>query len=228
MEDLINRTMTTLAENNDAFCSEAHFQHELALRLAQTGSCKRIVLERSYPDNSFSSKDLYLDVWIKTMTGERIGIELKYKTADASFQIEGESVNLKNHMATDSGRYGFWEDVRRLELLIRDGKLESGYVVFLTNAPSYWEFGGQYKNGNITQDHNFNMVAGRSVGPTALLAWDLGTEKIGKLTAAGKKHWTVDSPVISLSGQYTVPVWRNYSKDGKFKYLLMRVLASSR
>lgn len=221
VKSLIKQTIISLAKNNEAFCSEAHFQHELGMALSRLKICKRIILERSC--RGLQGNDIYLDIWMKTTGGRRIGIELKYKTAETSFFVEGDEVKLRDHMATDGGRYGFWFDVHRLEELIKANKLDLGYVVFLSNAHSYWDFEGEYKNGKKTQDHNFHMVAKRFVAQGATLAWDLrkGSDEKPKKTKG--KHWTKNYPPIQLFGEYVVPTWQDFSVGAKFKFLLMEV-----
>lgn len=226
MDLLIKRSLSVLSETNEGFCSEAHFQHELALQLAQAKESQRIVVERSYPCRNTERKDIYLDLWIKTKRGSRVGIELKYKTAKTSFLLDGEEVVLQNHLATDLGRYGFWKDVARIESLIRDGELDYGYVIFLTNAPSYWEFEGKYNNGHYTQDRNFYMTGGRLISAGTVLKWDIERGKIKDLENDGKKHWTEKYEPIRLSGHYQIPDWQDFSTDGKFRFLLMKVLCS--
>lgn len=220
MEDLIKKALEELGEANEGFCSEAHFQHEFALQLTGIKEFERIILERLYPPENVQGKDIYLDMWMKSKAGKRIGIELKYKTLKKDIEIlPGEIIHLKNQRASDIGRYGFWRDVERLERLVQGKKIDIGYAIFLTNDFNYWKSDGKVSKGRKTLDADFSLYSGRKV---------LGELKWGqiKLEAEGlkrdeKKHWTEKYPPIKLSGQYGVPNWKNFRKDGEFRYLLI-------
>lgn len=226
MEDLIRKALVSSAKNNQGFCSEAHFQHEFALELVRLKVFKRIILERLYESKSKEGKDIYLDVWGQRNAedGHRIGIELKYKTAELKFEIcSGEFITLKNQFASDVGRYGFWDDVRRLESLIKDGHINLGYVIFLTNDSTYWESNRETLSGVKMLDYNFSLFSDREV--SGELEWEISKKTKDKLKEEGKKHWTEGGhPLIKLDNKYTVPKWENFGETN-FQYLLMPVCA---
>jgi len=108
------------------FHSEADFQHSLAWKIHERFDKKfKIRLEFV-----FGSK--HVDIVLIDNSNNKIGIELKYKTKDISEEINGEQYSLKPHGAQDLGRYDVIKDIERLEELIKEDKIKSGFVIFLT------------------------------------------------------------------------------------------------
>ena len=91
---------------------------------------------------------LYLDI-VVAKEGKYVPVELKYKTKEVAVAMErfgepfseagdGVAGALKSHGAQDLGRYDFWKDVKRLELVkSRFGNVAGGLAVFLTNDTTY-------------------------------------------------------------------------------------------
>lgn len=83
--------------------------------------------------------------------GEYLPIKLKYKTKAISRSIKRFGQDLvdkdgsplfiqvvKNQGTQDLGMYGFWKDIRRVELISqRLERVKGGLVLFLTNNESY-------------------------------------------------------------------------------------------
>ena len=101
---------------------------------------------KSQNNPTWTNSDLRIDIVVEK-NNEFVPIELKYKTKQVvgsvglSFNRFGQNVGfaLKSQAAQDVGRYLFWKDVRRIEVLkqIFVGKIDEGFVVFLTNDMSY-------------------------------------------------------------------------------------------
>ena len=101
--------------------------------------------ENGYKDGW--GKKLYIDIVVRH--GEKyVPIELKYKTRSITVEkklmpfgkdVDEKSV-LANQGAQNEGRYDFWRDVRRLQLVCEHfKKVENGIVVFVTNDDKYYQ-----------------------------------------------------------------------------------------
>lgn len=145
-----------LKNNHNLFFNERDFQMHLAIWLKETKKYDDIdvkyddidveyyvpksALDKKYVWNS----ELYIDIVVKK-DQEYCLIELKYKTKEiASQKIDrfGESLGnetiLKNQSAQNYGKYNFWKDVRRIELVTEKFKnVKGGLAIFLTNDQSY-------------------------------------------------------------------------------------------
>ena len=106
-------------------------------------------------------------------------------------------------------------DIRRLEQVLHgSGMTKSGFVVLLTNDPSYWEppqQGWEDKTDGAFRIHEGRVIKGK-------MKW---SEQASKGTKEGREE------PIKLKGAYDV-VWRDYSifqeeKYGKFRYLVVEV-----
>ena len=198
----IRNTLSELAKERPIFHSEADFQHALAWKIHEgCGSC---CVRLEYPPPGVVNR-VHLDVWVKH-EGATIVIELKYRTAELKTQCHGERFDLKPHSAPDLGRYGFIEDVQRLESIVQNyGADAVGYAVLLTNDHLYW----LPPRKKLPNDRQFRVHEGRTI--------------------AGTLRWQEDAedPVV-LSGRYGLR-WEDYSssaknkKNGQFKYLLVTV-----
>lgn len=85
---------------------------------------------------------------VVSQDGVYVPIELKFKTrmikndSISTFLRFGEATSVsdivRNQSAQDLGRYGFWKDVKRLELIKdRFKRVDNGIVIFLTNDDNY-------------------------------------------------------------------------------------------
>jgi len=107
---------------------------------------------------------MYLDIFILDKTAEiRFGIELKYKTRAASFNVGVETFTLKNHGASDINCYLFIKDICRLEKLIIDDVIDEGYAVLVTNDPSY-----KLNSHRETNASAFRIYHGRNLNGTLM------------------------------------------------------------
>jgi hypothetical protein len=106
----------------------------------------------------------YFDIVIEKVAEKSprfIAIELKYKLGEvksSQFKRFGNSANeqnivlVTNQAAQNEGRYDFWKDVKRLELLTKHFAEEvvGGISIFLTNDETYLKTEGNYKYSNFT------------------------------------------------------------------------------
>ena len=197
--------LSTLATKRPVFHSEADFQHALAWELHQHDPTLTLRLEKPI---TAAGKPGAVDILVVT-TGGVVAIELKYWKKKLAANVNGESYQLKNQAAQDISRYDFWKDVSRLERLIEEDAIRTGFVVALTNDPGYWRSG---RSGTV--DESFRMHEGRVVnGP---LRWS-------DRASAGTKR-NRESEIV-IRNAYTLE-WKAYSTvpargAGVFRYVLV-------
>jgi hypothetical protein len=133
----LDGVLRELSKERLVFHSEADFQHALAWKIHKKYPEINIRFERRI---ELDDKEIYIDIFLKDKK-ERIGlIELKYKTRDIEIEINDERFKLKNQSAQDISRYDFIKDISRLEKCVDRLPNTTGYAIFLTNDPSYWNF----------------------------------------------------------------------------------------
>ncbi len=96
-----------------------------------------------FQPNSDKPQEMYVDLVVSNGE-EYVPIELKYKKKELKGNVElfgqnmGTGIILKSDAAHDFGRYGFWKDVRRTELLVKSfEKVKNGIVLSVTNDEAY-------------------------------------------------------------------------------------------
>ena len=109
--------------------------------------------------NSDKPQEMYVDIVVSN-GDEYVPIELKYKKKELKGDVElfgqnmGKGVILKGDAAHDFGRYGFWKDVRRIELLVKSFvNVKNGIVLFVTNDESY-------KTASVANTNSVNLAMG--------------------------------------------------------------------
>lgn len=155
-----------LETTKELLFNERDFQMHLATYLRQTGHYDDVDVEYYVPlselDDYVWNNELRIDV-LTRKDEEFLPIELKYKTRSVWKQLPrfGENLSsevevMKNQGAQDLGKYDFWKDVRRIELVRKRFKsIKNGLAVFLTNDPAY------LKSGRDTSNHlKFSMTEG--------------------------------------------------------------------
>jgi hypothetical protein len=125
---------------------------------------------------------------------------------------DGEPYQLKNHGAQDLGAYDFVKDICRVELFADKLKgFRSGYIVWLTNDPHYW-------NAPINKNAGY---APFSVHNGAVKAGAM--QWCGNLSAGTTRGREKE---LLLKNEYIIK-WNNYSNlaacESVFKYALLRV-----
>ncbi len=113
--------------------------------------------------NSDKPQEMYIDIVISNGE-EYVPIELKYKKKELKGKLAlfgqdmGAGVILKNNQAQDFGRYEFWKDVRRIELLVKSFEnVQNGIVLFVTNDE-------YYKTASVAGTNSVNLAMGDGTG----------------------------------------------------------------
>jgi hypothetical protein len=208
--DEVHALLAQLAEKRPIFHSEADFQHAFAWQIHTDHPTAGVRLE------CVLMTGRALDVLIR-LEDKRVGIELKYLARRFSADHDGEPFALRNQAAQDIRRYDVIKDIVRIEDLIAEGLVATGYVVVLTNDPSYWT----PPRTTTTCDAAFRLNDGRVL--TGELRW-------GPTTGAGTMRGR--EAAFPLRGKYPL-AWREYahvndSPGGRFRYLLVAVPEPSR
>lgn len=146
-----------LDTNKELLFNERDFQMHLATFLRQTGNYDDVDVEYYVPLSELKgyiwNNELRIDVLVRKGP-EFLPIELKYKTRTVRKRLPrfGEQVSsdievMKNQGAQDLGKYDFWKDVRRIEI-VRDRfkAIKNGMAVFVTNDPAYLQSGRETSN----------------------------------------------------------------------------------
>jgi hypothetical protein len=198
-----------LAKARPVFHSEADFQHALAWQLQVSFDCEKIRLEVPFREEDAGTKHLDL---LFSLEGQRVAVELKYKTRKLHHEHAGEFFALKDHGAENHGRYDFLRDIQRLEQFVHDGRAEHGVAILLTNNQKYWSL----PSGKGTLDSMFRLTEERVI--SGRLTWS-------SQASAGTTEGRAD-PII-LQGTYT-SFWQQYSKvtsmpEGEFRFLAWQV-----
>lgn len=138
-----------LNKNKELLFNERDLQMQLALWLhSSRPGYDDVDLEYYVPRAELEGyvweSELRLDIVVRR-GDEFLPVELKYKTRSITRritrfgeQLPTDAVVVKNQGAQDLGRYDFWKDVRRVELVRRRfSAVKHGLALFVTNDPSY-------------------------------------------------------------------------------------------
>lgn len=141
-----------IKNNHKLFFNERDLQINLAIYLKETSHYDNIEVEYFVPKTilplygnlSTKNERLFLDI-VVIKDGLYIPIELKYKTKTTNMpidrfgkQFDKLNYTLANQGAHDLGLYGFWKDVKRIELVRQQfDTVPGGIVVFITNDETY-------------------------------------------------------------------------------------------
>jgi hypothetical protein len=204
----LSAILKSLSETRPVFHSEADFQFALAWEIKLHLPTAEIRLEYPPPNDPARAVDI-----IVRNDSFLYPIELKYKAKRLSTTIDEETFNLKEHGAQDLGRYDFVKDIRKVESLASnlDG-FKVGYVIWLTNDPSYWK---PPLNPSVGYA-DFSVHDGAI--KTGAMKW---AEHLGVGTIKSREQ-----PLV-LNNAYEIQ-WHTYSNldtpNGLFKYVLLKVL----
>lgn len=197
-----------LGRSRPLFHSEADFQHALAWAFHHLRPDVTVRLE---VPSRFGDRRASVDIILRD--GDRTCfVELKYKTALVEATEGGEIFALKNHGAKDLGSYDVIKDVCRVESFVKAVPNSAGCVIFITNAPSYWN--ASLRSNTIDKD--FQLVDGREISGDLKWASHAGSGSVKK-----REH------VLSLNGRYQL-VWKPYSQVSgvgatTFRYLFFKM-----
>jgi len=200
----LDKIMEQLARRRPVFCSEADFQHELAIELRMHDPSLKVRLEWPVEPPARGAIDLVV------IGHGRYAIEVKYLSRKLTTEVDGEVLHLKQHGALDHRRYDVCKDLVRIEAFCSKENCEGGVLV-LTNDPGYWR--SSLREGNA--DAAFQLEDGRSLHGT--LEW-------GERAKAGTRKSR--EAALSVHGHYDLQ-WRDYAslplESGLFRYLWIPV-----
>ncbi|MBR0169330.1 MAG: hypothetical protein IJQ14_00630 [Bacteroidales bacterium] len=224
-------------QEKKVFQSEAQFQFNLAWRLQELYDCEAkledltVVVTRKNKSDKDLMQKVYTDI-VLLKDDYSVAIELKYKTAT----LNHKDILLFKHGATDLGRYDFWWDVNRLELLVTPTKkapknlnakseetnvyrhCTKGFAILLTNENDYWK--KSYRKDTIDKQFCISEADG------CLLSKTLDWKKVnGEYTKTIKNTSRAHSIVLNEAYSYH---WESYcelptEKNNIFKYLMIEV-----
>ena len=205
-----------LEQNNELLFNERDLQMHLAIWLKGIGKYDDVDVEYYVPFEEFGGKyiwesELRLDIVVKKGE-EYIPIELKYKTKKVekkltrfNEELKREYIVVKDQAAQDLGKYDFWKDVRRIELVRnRFNRVKNGLAVFVTNDKSYLK--PSRENSNCKA---FDMSSEGSLSKNK--SWKNGN------SACAKGH-----PNFEVEKEYIIE-WKSCFFEGEpFKYCIVK------
>lgn len=220
--EVINHLSKFFEENDKIFFNERDLQMNLACYLKNQGfdveleyKIATVFLQEKlgYKDkDSFSrifpweEDELAVDIVVH-QNNVWLPIELKYKTKNVELlnhtrfgeTYDKECKIIKDQAAQDLGRYGFWRDVRRLEITSAAFKnVVGGIAVFLTNDDNYVNFPAS-NSKKLVQYRDFAMnVSERSKGE---MAWRHNEND--EVFNAEENKWK-DYPNFRISNSYKI------------------------
>ncbi|WP_237714871.1 MULTISPECIES: hypothetical protein [Pelosinus] len=208
MKNLLIPIIAQLQKKRPIFHSEADLQHALAWELHKQHPDAEIRLE--YPINQ--ARRTYLDMWIVFPDGQKLALELKYKTRRIQLEADSEKFILANHSAHDCGRYDALRDIQRIEEIVQADKEVFGAVLFMTNDSAYWE----PPRTLDTMDASFRIHDESTLS---------GTRQWAAHTGAGTMKGR--EAAINIHGKYTVQ-WQEYSSferqtGSRFRFFLLPI-----
>lgn len=207
-----------IASNKKLLFNERDFQTRLAVWLGQSDNSYDDISLEYYvpqatlePDYIWEQEQLRLDIVVEK-DGEFVPVELKYKTKNArvslsrfGVKLEGLHEVMKNQGAQDHGRYDFWKDIRRIELVRKHfTNVKGGLAVFMTNDEAYTK-----EPRAMSNFHAFSMSA--------------GTHPARKAWKAPESKSAQNRPDFTLERDYTIE-WNTKTINGiTFYYCLTRI-----
>lgn len=178
---------SSLEKEGEIFLSEVDFQFSFAKALSEYYQEDKIILEypikteklyekacdnckESFGDK-FKTDKSYIDLYFEHKNAEYF-IEFKYKTEKiykGTYKTPEKIYEISRHYnenrfclasqeAEYIGRYQIYEDVERMENILKinnNSKKRFSFVIFLSNYPKYWEY-NQEKNNSST--YNFPLA----------------------------------------------------------------------
>lgn len=176
---IINHIKTFFLNHNSFFHSEKEIQILLTNYFLNTKNYDQVffeyyvgieLLKPNYPWHN--ENKISIDIVLEK-DGIYYPIEIKYKTSTQIFPhfVFGSETNvtLENQKAQTVGRYSFWKDIKRIELLEEKFQnVDRGIVVFVSNDKSYIQAPKNNNKGGAP----FSIYQGRSVIAGTTLDWN--------------------------------------------------------
>lgn len=144
-----------------------------------------------------------------TILNRKIVFELKYRTRRAQLEHLNERFSLPHQRGYPATRFEFLKDVGRIEAWRRDGKIQSGYAIFLTNDFQFWK--PKPSGGYV--DAQFRLHDGAVL--QGLMGWSEKSVRQDR------------EDTVRLNGKYKLK-WEDYSEPSNtcFRYLAIKVDSS--
>ena len=209
----IHEIMRNLRKHRRIFHSEADFQHALAWQIHTDFPDCQIRLEYK----PISNVNMFVDIWA-WIEGTQIAIEVKYPAAKQIIKQQDETYHLDKGGPLDTARYGFLNDIQRLEKF-SDRKNTIRFAVLLTNQQDLWE--KPQSSRKRTNDYQFRIHQDQ---------WVTGDKMWAMKTSPKIKQ---SYPSLNIKGGYVMK-WHNYSsfrdvtKNSQFRYLEVKVYGNRR
>lgn len=219
LSEVKNMLLTFIKDINHVVFNERNLQLYLASKLEKTERYDEIYMEYHLPKGFNEKFDQGYEAWkteqpsidiVLKVKGEDKYIALELKNKLKSFDGEcsrfGKTVTgvkiVKNQSAQNIGRYQFWKDVKRLELLKESyANVIGGIALFLTNDDNYL---------NTTSGADYEAFGmSHEIPPETELDWKepYKMDKGGNYLKDKKGNKIRKSPSIKLSKGY-IPEWK--------------------
>ncbi|MBR5428235.1 MAG: hypothetical protein IK118_07795 [Clostridia bacterium] len=221
-EGFLNEIIKEFAAKGRVFTNEAQFQFELGYEIQKrldNGESRARVLFEVFSGITENGKKEYTDLVISFPNGNKVAIELKYKSAGkrtANNDNIGCAFIYKDKKfgdqlvfpqgAENEGSYLFLKDVYRLENLLRnDATYKKAFAIIMTNSSAYCDEHGDTGWNSFELNNNNAFLTNHQE-----MQW------------TDNKHHNWDS--FSLSGEYTCN-WENYIENHAFpiKYMIWEI-----
>ena len=205
--------ISDFSKHRNIFHSESDFQLEFGMYLIKNHFEVRL-------EKGFKQIGIYDKIELDIELNGCIAIELKYKTSYFKEEIGDESFELKQHGATNLGRFDAINDARRVKSLKDSNttKIKKGFTIFLTNEVDYWS-----NNAERTMSKDFNLTEDRILKKGKILDWK---SKSPNIKSVSKKRIPPFTPVnIDFND---VINWVEFSKignskSGRFRFFVLDV-----
>lgn len=214
-KDELNKVIKSLSLRRPVFHSEADFQHELAIELANNNYQVRLEVPREITINGTLVR-AEIDLLIHK-ENFMTAIELKYVKTKSTIEHCGEVFQLKETWLSNLSRFDCFADCQRIEAFVDASYANVGYSIFLTNKADAWEKDISNKN-NLAKF--FTIHHDRNIDANVPIDWypNQPTKK-----SVSARRLSPYSPII-LKRQRTIE-WNEYSifesVHQKFKYLIL-------
>lgn len=205
--------ISDFSKQRNIFHSESDFQLEFGMYLIKNHFEVRL-------EKGFKQIGIYDKIELDIEVNGCIAIELKYKTAYLKEEIGEESFELKQHGATNLGRFDAINDARRVKYLkdSNNTKIKKGFTIFLTNESDYWS-----NNAQRTMSKDFDLIEDRVLKKGKILDWK---PKSPNIKSVSKKRIEPFAPInIDFND---VIKWSEFSKigsskSGRFRFFVLDV-----
>lgn len=216
----LKEILSELKKERPVFDSEDDFKFSLAWKIKEEYDKNiDIRLEKNFiiVNENGKEENYRIDIFIRQW---KIGIELKYYTAECDYESDDERIKLKNQFAYDHKCYDAWKDIQRLETFIKKGFIKKGFAIWLTNMGALTKSCEDFKKDESPGYSEFRICNGRE--SDYVMNWKEG---LSEGTTKGRRE------PIKLKEKYKVN-WNDYSdvskdkdcnKKGIFKYALIEV-----